>query len=125
MNRRHFLKISTLSGLILSRQAVASISGFNPVSDWSGVMERFVTPYTDCVGHSILRSGRYAAVIAQLRQRLRQCGELDPEKLYEVVNAAIDHECQTDDFWEIEGWVVTPAETLLSAVLVQDVTEWK
>ncbi len=118
MNRRSFIRSLPAGGLSLALTGEAlSAAVAGPVAriDLSG----YATPYTRDVGSALLRGGEYTAVLDGLNRRLVAGSEAQAARLHAILQRSIERACREGRFWEVDGWVVTPAEAMLSALIVQ------
>jgi len=118
MNRRSFIRTLPAGGLSLALTGeTLSAVETEPMAriDLSG----YATPYTRDVGGALLRGGEYTATLEALNRRLVAGSEAQAKRLHATLQRSIEQACREGRFWEVDGWVVTPAEAMLSALIVQ------
>jgi len=112
MNRRYFLGLLTSSlGLALSKYSYAS-------SNYSELLNEFVTPYTYPVGKSVLSSGQILHEKNNLESKINHWFLLGDNLHISKLNELIDSDLSDSQFCEIDGWVITQTEALISALIV-------
>ncbi len=118
MNRRSFIRLLPMGGVgMLLAGEVLCARGSEPATRID--LSRYATPYTPEVGGGVLRSGRFEAVLEALDRRLFADNEAQAQRLHDGLRESIEQACRQGRFWEVDGWVVTPAEAMLSALIVQ------
>jgi len=118
MNRRSFIRSLPAGGLSLAltgESLSAAVAQPGTRIDLTG----YATAYTQDVGGAMLRDGEYTAALEDMNRRLFAGSEAQARRLHALLQHTIEQACREGRFWEVDGWVVTPAEAMLSALIVQ------
>ena len=112
MNRRYFMGILTASlGLALSNRSYSS-------SSYPEILGEFITPYTYQVGKSIISSQDVLTDQYNLEAKINNWLLIDDKLHISKINELINNDLYSSQFYEIDGWVITETEALISAIIV-------
>jgi len=112
MNRRYFLgSLASIIGIALARNTQAN-------SNYHRLLDEFIEPYTHQVGKTVIAKGDTTVAQYALKSNIDSWLLIDDKIYITKINELIESDLSSSQFCEINGWVITKTEALISAIIL-------